>query len=67
LPGQNSATSQDPATERHSVETGRNASVGHVLEVPVQVSIASQMFAELRQVAPELPAGCWHVTLLPSH
>src|SRR5262249_46450845 len=34
--------------------------------VPVQVSARSHSLAAARQTAPAFPAGCWHVTFLPS-
>src|SRR5439155_578338 len=40
---------------------------GHVVLAPVHVSATSQTPAVGRQTAPALPAGCWHVTLVPSH
>jgi hypothetical protein len=43
------------------------ASVGQVVEVPVQVSAVSHSPAEARQVVPALPAGCWQAALEPSH
>src|SRR5439155_6485052 len=64
-PSQLSATSQGPAADRHSAVLF--ASAGHAALVPVQVSAGSQTPAEARQTAPAFPAGCWHVTLVPSH
>ena len=67
LPVQLSATSQAPADARQTVEGGAKPSVGQVVLVPVQVSATSQRPADARQTVPGLPAGCWQVTVLPSH
>jgi hypothetical protein len=66
-PVQFSATSQVVAATRQTVELARKASAGHVVDEPVHVSATSQLPAEARHVAPALPAGCWHVSLEPSH
>ena len=44
-----------------------NASAGHTVLEPVQVSSTSQKPAAARQTAPAFPAGCWQSLLLPSH
>src|SRR5437879_5719701 len=66
-PVQCSATSQMPAAGLHSTVVGWKASGGQVVLVPVHVSATSHAPAVARQVAPALPAGCWHVTAAPSH
>src|SRR5438093_641810 len=43
------------------------ASAGQVMLDPSQVSATSHTPAAARQTAPALPAGCWHVALVPSH
>src|SRR5437870_536111 len=43
------------------------ASAGQVLLVPVQFSATSHSPVAARHWAPALPAGCWHVALVPSH
>src|SRR5207244_10867262 len=65
LPSHVSATSQVPATGRHTVVAGSFVSAGHVGLVPVQVSATSQVPAAGRHTAPALPAGCWQVTSVP--
>src|SRR5206468_3279651 len=67
LPVQFSARSHSPATARHGVADDAKPSAGHVVLAPVHVSATSQTPAVGRQTAPALPAGCWHVTLVPSH
>src|SRR5437870_10036989 len=67
VPVQFSATSQSPAAARHTVELGWNASAGQAALVPVQFSATSQSPAAARHTVPAFPAGCWHVTLAPSH
>src|SRR5437899_1602611 len=64
-PSQLSATSQAPAAGRHTAVL--LASAGQESVVPVQVSATSHAPAEARHTAPALPAGCWQVTLIPSH
>src|SRR5437867_4187424 len=54
LPVHISAGSHSPAEPRQTTKLGSNMSVGHVLLVPSQVASA-------------LPAGCWHVSLVPLH
>jgi hypothetical protein len=49
------------------VAADAKTSVGHVALDPVQASAASHWPAAARQTAPALPAGCWQLTLLPSH
>ncbi|HYS05131.1 MAG TPA: hypothetical protein VEW47_08050 [Candidatus Dormibacteraeota bacterium] len=43
------------------------ASAGQEVLVPLQLSAGSHSPPEARHVAPALPAGCWQLTLLPSH
>jgi hypothetical protein len=50
----------------HGVPLGCLASVGQLVELPVHASAGSHSPAEARHWAPELPAGCWHATLVPS-
>ena len=66
-PVQFSATSHGPAEGRQTVLEDWKPLAGQVVLVPSQVSATSQTPADERQVAPALPAGCWHVTLVPSH
>src|SRR5206468_11595713 len=49
------------------VPAARLASAGQSTLEPVHVSVRSQAPAAGRHTAPAFPAGCWHVTLLPSH
>ncbi len=58
FPGQFSARSHSFAAERHVNVDGWNASLGHVLLLPVHVSAASHPPAVARQVVPALP-GLW--------
>src|SRR5438876_1146470 len=51
----------------HSVAFALIMSAGHAALDPVQVSATSQESAAARQIAPMFPAGCWHVTWVPSH
>jgi hypothetical protein len=67
VPEQVSATSQAPADARHTVPDARSPFGGHVALVPVQVSATSHAPADARQTEPAFPAGCWQVTLVPSH
>src|SRR5438128_2637753 len=62
-----SVMSHGPAGARHTVDDEAKASAGHEVLVPVQVSATSQRPATERHVVPALPAGCWHVTFVPSH
>src|SRR5207244_7895796 len=41
-------------------------SAGQAELVPVHVSATSHSSAAARQIVPTLPAGCWHVTFVPS-
>src|SRR5205809_8118723 len=66
-PVQDSAGSQIPVDARHPTFGGRRASAGQVALVPVQVSATSHGPAAARHTAPPFPAGCWQVTLVPSH
>src|SRR5712691_1283545 len=50
-----------------AVPAGCLRSAGHDVFVPVQVSVAWHSSTAARHTAPALPAGCWHVTLVPSH
>src|SRR5207249_9760797 len=43
------------------------ASAGQSTFVPVHVSVRSHAPAAARHTAPAFPAGCWHVSLAPSH
>src|SRR5439155_882928 len=68
VPGQFSATSHSPAAVRHTKVLGWTTSAGQLVLVPVHTSSGSQASPEpTRQVAPPFPAGCWHVTWVPSH
>src|SRR5437867_3895721 len=67
VPVQFSAASQSSAAARQTVLEDFRASAGQVALVPVQVSAASHTPAAARQTAPAFPAGCWHVTFVPSH
>src|SRR5437667_361243 len=67
VPVQFSAGSHTPADARHWVKAERNPSAGQVVPEPVQVSTSSQGPAAARHTAPALPAGCWQLSLLPSH
>jgi hypothetical protein len=51
----------------HAVPLGCFPSVGQTVSVPVQVSATSQTPATARHTDPAFPAGCWQVTLAPSH
>ena len=42
-------------------------SAGQVVLAPVHVSATSQLPADARQTVPAFPAGCWQLTLVPSH
>jgi hypothetical protein len=66
-PVQFSVRSHSPASRRQTVLEDSKPSAGQTVLVPVQVSATSQMPAAARQVAPALPGGCWHVSLVPSH
>src|SRR6266566_1397089 len=50
----------------HTVPFAWKASGGHVALAPVHASAASHTPAEARQTAPAFPAGCWHVSFVPS-
>src|SRR5438552_2025388 len=50
----------------HTVPFAWKVSGGHVALAPVHVSAASHAPAEARQTAPAFPAGCWHVSFVPS-
>jgi len=68
FPGQFSATSHSFTAERHVNVDGWNASLGHVLLLPVHVSATSHPpLAAARHVVPALPAACWQVPLDPVH
>ena len=67
VPGQKSSTSHSPALARQRVVAGSKASFGQTVLVPVQLSATSQTPADARHSVPALPAGCWQVSLLPSH
>src|SRR5207249_266375 len=56
-----------PADGRQRVLAGSKASTGHVVLVPVHVSSTSHTRTAARQTVPAWPAGCWHVSLVPSH
>src|SRR3989441_1210636 len=64
-PAQLSARSHGPAASRHTAEAV--ATAGAATLEPVHVSVRSQAPAAGRHVAPAFPAGCWHVSLEPSH
>jgi hypothetical protein len=66
-PSHVSATSHELTALRQTVPLLATLSVGQVVETPLQVSATSQPPADARQVVPELPAGCWHELLEPSH
>src|SRR5436309_3515138 len=51
----------------HAVPFALRVSVGQVVLVPVQLSATSHSPAAERHTAPAFPAGCWQVTLVPSH
>jgi len=51
----------------HAVPAGCFTSLGHVVLVPVQVSVASHSSTAARHSAPALPAGCWQELLVPLH
>src|SRR5204863_27089 len=51
----------------HAVVLDLKVSVGQVVLVPVQLSAASHTLPAARHTAPAFPAGCWQVTLVPSH
>src|SRR5206468_228421 len=51
----------------HAVPAVCFTSLGHVVLVPVQVSVASHSSTAARHSAPALPAGCWHELLMPLH
>src|SRR5581483_238204 len=57
--------SHSSAAARHTVLDATKVFAGHVAVVPVHASATSQKPAEARQVAPALPAGCWHASLEP--
>jgi hypothetical protein len=67
VPVQFSVRSHSSTAARQTVLDGWKASAGHVGLVPVQVSATSQTPFWARQVAPALPAGCWHALFVPSH
>jgi hypothetical protein len=67
VPVQLSTTSHSPAAPRQTTVEDSKPSVGHTVLAPVQVSSTSQKSAAPRQRVPELPAGCWQVSLLPLH
>src|SRR5438094_883364 len=67
VPVQFSATSQSPLCGRQTTVLGLNVSAGQFAPVPVQFSSTSQSPAAGRHTAPALPAGCWQVSLEPSH
>jgi hypothetical protein len=64
-PSHFSSRSQSPGAARHTNVFGRLTSLGHVVELPVHVSATSHGPPAERQMAPELPAGCWHELLVP--
>src|SRR5207247_8861071 len=64
-PPQLSATSQPPAAARQTAVLFTSA--GQSTLEPVQVSARSHGPAAARHAAPAFPAGCWHVSLAPSH
>jgi hypothetical protein len=66
-PVHDSARSHSPAAARHSVDPPESVSVGQLVAVPLHVSAGSHGPALTRHVVPELPAGCWHRALEPSH
>src|SRR5438552_741435 len=66
-PSHVSATSHTPAEARQTVLEDRKLSVGQLALDPSHVSATSHTPAEARHTAPALPAGCWHVVLVPSH
>src|SRR5207247_1854737 len=67
-PQQFAATSHSPAALRHTKLLDCTTSAGQLALVPVHTSSGSQASPEpARQVAPPFPAGCWHVTWVPSH
>jgi hypothetical protein len=41
--------------------------LGHAAEFPVQTVVVSQSPADVWQVAPALPAGCWQEAVVPLH
>src|SRR5207244_407201 len=51
----------------HAVPAAFLASAGHTVLEPVHVSLRSHSPAAPRHTAPALPAGCWQVSLEPSH
>src|SRR2546422_2651778 len=68
MPGQVSTWSHSPPTARQTKALDRTTSLGQVALLPVQVSSGSHTSPEpWRQTAPAWPAGCWHVSLVPSH
>src|SRR5205809_334661 len=68
VPGQFSARSEARRAGRHTKALGLNTSVGQLALVPVHTSSGSHVSPEpVRHTAPAFPAGCWHVTLVPSH
>ena len=66
-PVQFSAGSHSPAEARHWLKGERKPSAGQVVLDPVQFSGTSHDPADERHTVPPLPAGCWQVSLLPSH
>jgi hypothetical protein len=66
-PVQFSVRSHSPAAARQTVLDEANPSAGQVVLAPVHVSATSHTPADARQMAPAFPAGCWHVTFVPSH
>ena len=50
----------------HEVPAVDLASPGQSVSVPVQLSAGSHSPVEARHSVPPFPAGCWHVTLVPS-
>src|SRR5881296_2372452 len=46
-----------------AVVLDRKRLFGHVVLVPVQVSVTSHSLTAARQTVPALPAGCWHELL----
>ena len=67
LPAQRSMASHCEADARHTLVLAAKPSAGQLLEVPEQRSATSHTPATARQVAPALPAACWHAVLEPSH
>jgi hypothetical protein len=60
------STVQTLLSDVHAVPEGFFASVGQLADVPVHASAWSHSPFAVRQTVPALPAGCWHVTFVPS-